>query len=1008
MLPVIYSASSTEFSSNGQGVLVDCISCEVTEERNGIFEMALTYPESGRHADKLVVDAIIKATAHIGDEGQLFRIYSIEKNLAGDISCQCQHISYQLSFIPCEPFEATNPSQAFTRLQQNMQVKDHRFTFYTDKTTNANFKIKVPTSTRSVLGGMEGSILDTFRGEYEFDNFNVRFLNNRGHDNNVILRYGKNITDITEDCDVAETYTGLRPYYYDEDELVELDTPDKCLWSENYMSFPYRRILVLDCTSEFEELTDKYGDRRSPTQAELMSYAKKYMSNHDFGDIKVSVDIDFEHLWDTPEYASVANLERVNLCDTVHVLFEPYDISVKSKVVKTVYNTLLDRYNSVTIGAARSNFASVLASVPERIDDMLADTSTRLERARQRATATLLGRNGGYKVETVNGEGHIIETLYMDSLDEATATKVWRWNINGLGYSPNGPGGPYTVAITKDGEIVADFITTGTLDADKVNVTNLSAESINVNAKMTLTQALENYDETLADYEDTLVTYETRIEANAQGLSSKVSLTNYNGVTIASLIEQSADSVKIQANHINLNGYTTVGDYFSIDSTTGKLTAKEATISGNITATSLTLQGNAKISSSKVDGLDIYIAADGKVHGTNPTGPNVTGIKVSSQGLLTASNAVIWGNIYAGGGTIAGWEISGKQLIKNTATTGGYTVGINAPADPTSSSRAFYVDDKTGSTTDSVFSVYYDGRLVAKKATIIGDITAKSLTLQGDTKVPASKVNGLSTVATSGSYDDLDDTPNLTVYIQKGGKIDKIGSTPAEGVTGFQVSAAGLLQASNAVIYGTIYASDGLIAGWDINTQDIRKVTTSTIDGDYYRAMMSSPPNPTSTSRAFAVQHASSASATTWTDDFYVNYGGKLYAKNAEIEGKITATEGNIGGCVIENGSISINGNKLVAGSVTGTQVANNTISKDHIIADTITANEINSSVFTSDKLKTGLANLSILETAIIRASQVQVTGAFMYTDSSRNTFTARWARLSGLASTAYVLTTDP
>lgn len=492
MLPVIYSASSSEFSSNGQGVLIDCLSCQVTEERNGIFEMELTYPSNGQHADKLLVDAIIKATAHKGDEGQLFRIYQIETDLNGDLKVLCQHISYQLSFIPCAPFTAANIGDALTAIRTNMQTQDDGFTFTTDKTTVANMNIKVPTSTKSVLGGMEGSLLDVYHGEYEFNNFVVKLWNARGADHNVILRYGKNITDISQESNIADTYTGIRPYYYDSDELVQLETSDKCVWCDNADSFPYKRALVLDCTADFNDLTDEYGDKRAPAPAELLSYANSYLSNHEFGVPKVTVKVEFEALWDTPEYAEIANLETVNLCDTVTVKFDELGISVKSKVIKTVYDSLLDRYVSLTVGSATANFTDSVAAMSEKTAVMIEESASRLEAAQQRATNTLLGVNGGYKVEKRNGNGQIIETLYMDTLDEGTATKIWRWNINGLGYSPNGPEGPYTLAITKDGGIVANFINTGTLDASTITVTNLYATSVQYDANTTLAQRLQS------------------------------------------------------------------------------------------------------------------------------------------------------------------------------------------------------------------------------------------------------------------------------------------------------------------------------------------------------------------------------------------------------------------------------------------------------------------------------------------------------------------------------------
>lgn len=1239
MLPVVYSGSSTEFSSNGQGVLIDCISCSVTEERNGIFEMELTYPEHGQHADKLVVDAIIKATAHRGDEGQLFRIYSIEKNLAGDITCQCQHISYQLSFIPCEPFTATRVSEALSGIRAHMQSQDDGFTFWTNKTTTANFKLKVPSSTKSVLGGMDGSILDTFRGEYEFDNKQVKLWNNRGQDRGVVLRYGKNITDIKQESNIAEVYTGFRPYYYDEEELVELATADKCVWCENAGSFPYQRVMVMDCTSEFEELVDSAGDKRAPTQAELLTYANKYLSDHDFGVPKVSVDVDFEALWDTPEYEDVANLEVVNLCDTVHVLFDAYDISVKSKVTRTVYDSLQERYSSITVGSISSTFSDAVASIPEKTSSMIAETSTRLELAQQRATATLLGRNGGFKVEKMNGDGQIIETLFMDTLNESTATKVWRWNINGLGYSPNGPGGPYTVAMTKDGEIVADFITTGTLDANEVDIVHLKAQNVLIDNSTTVAGKFGTVDTTLSSHN-------TRITANTNGLSSEVTnrkmatpavnllpstyyrelvsgktytavgitwtvnpdgsitangtatniaqfyLNNFtgnigpirldpakkyrlhgcpsggsnakwrlggkfykadqdpsdssggtyiadygsgvtipvdytyaviyslrieSGVTVNNLtwypmlevgdedhayasthngsyglvqdmttrFTQTAESITAVAtrttaiektgtgnllrnagtlkdwpknstcsttgiagsndaataivsghNYANFSAVSTVS-WRSIESPKGDLgipyelirnktitvswfcaSPDAASLNGTnsasknvlLVALSLHKAGNTartryatvKLFSSataepyklttawkrfsvtlnitddwfatwdnKSNGaadpgvrptdivfLQFYNyspyrayfccpqielgstatewapmpgensiakaeasiqlnadAIESKVSTTdyngdtiaskiNQTATTVTinaskinlngavtannNVKIGTDGKITAVNADITGKITATSGSFSGEITAAKGKIgKYTITSTYLYTGSGSTQAGIGGNQAFWAGAE--SSNSAPFRVSYGGALVATNATITGKITATALTLESGVTLAASKVSGLSKVATSGKYSDLSATPDLTIYIAKDGTI---GTTPASGKTGFKVSSAGLLTASNAVIYGTVYASGGKIAGWTIGSTSIYKNTT--IDGLTHQAYISAPATASAANSAFGV--SKTASDGTVTYPFLVQYNGKLTATNADIIGKITSSSGTIGG----------------------------------------------------------------------------------------------------------------
>ena len=464
MLPVLYSSSSSEFASNGLGVLVDCLKCEVTEERNGIFEMVFTYPASGQHADLIVPDAIVKATAHYGDEGQLFRIYEVTKTLDGNYEVYCQHISYQLSYIPCLPFNATDAPTAMSMIQSHMITDDafaQRFTFSTDKTTVANMSVEVPITTRSLLGGVEGSVLDVYGGEYEFDNFNVKLLAHRGQDRGVVLRYGKNISDISQEVNIENVYTHLLPFYNKDGVYVEV--PDTYIACETASQFPFKRIMILDCTSEFDLVDEETGEERAPTPQELLEYAQMYMSNRDFGKIDVSIDVDFENISDIIEYSDYANLEMVRLCDTVSVYFPPLDITATTNVIKTVWNALLDRYKELSLGKPKSNFTSVVASVTEKTTEKVDDLEKKTHETIDRVTRTFLGLNGGYKVEKTNGNGQIIETLYMDTLDESTATKVWRWNINGLAYSPNGINGPYTTAITKDGEIVSDFVSTGVL-----------------------------------------------------------------------------------------------------------------------------------------------------------------------------------------------------------------------------------------------------------------------------------------------------------------------------------------------------------------------------------------------------------------------------------------------------------------------------------------------------------------------------------------------------------------
>lgn len=482
MFPVIYSPTSSEFMSNGIGVLLDCSSCKVTEERNGIFEAEFTYPVNGQHADAIVVEAIVKATAHYGDDGQLFRIYKVEKNFNGELQVYCQHVSYQLSMIPCRPFSASNAVQAFSLIRNYMVADDNPFTFITDKDTTATFGLDVPYSTKMVLGGVEGSILDTYRGEYEFDNFIVILHSHRGSDRGVVLRYGKNLTDLRQDEDIAETFTGVYPYYKDnEGNYLELD--EKVIYCENADNFPYKRVETVDLTSEFDQRTDEYGDPVDtlPTKAELRAMAEKYMEDHDFGIPSVNLEISFEPIWDYDEYAGVSALETVNLCDTVKVFFPELNVTATAKVIKTVYDTLLDKYESLEIGSAKASFSDVVAKATQQdTEKQISASKSSLELSILRATEKITGAKGGYIYTETDADGNPKELYIMDNPNKDLAVKLWRWNLEGLAYSKTGIAGPYELAITADGEIVADFITTGTLDASLINVLHLNAASISV------------------------------------------------------------------------------------------------------------------------------------------------------------------------------------------------------------------------------------------------------------------------------------------------------------------------------------------------------------------------------------------------------------------------------------------------------------------------------------------------------------------------------------------------
>lgn len=474
MIPVLYPADATEFSDYGIGTLTETLSCQVTEERNGVFECVLKYPSSGYLFGEIKKERIIKAKPNDTKPPQAFRIYKITTPINGSITVYAQHISYDLSTIATMPFSAKSitPTQAMEQVFKNT-VSMHRFTFKTDYSSAKPFSVDAPKSVRACLGGEEGSILSLWGGEYEWDNFRIIHHQGRGTHTDVVIEYGKNLTKLDHETDNTDIYTELLPYAVktnenDEEEVLTL--PEQVL-PITKSELVTHKTLILDFTEKFE-------DGYPITVDTLRAKAKDYISSHPLGVETPTITVSFEPLWKQPEYAAV--LERVSLCDTVTIRHSILGITTKAKVIKTVYDTLSEKYTSISLGAAKGSLATKvgdLESTVEKAQKSVDRFPSLLNSAIKNATDKITGQTGGYVVLHSDSEtGQPYELLVMDAPDIADAVNIWRWNTGGLGFSKNGYNGPYETAITADGQIVADFITTGSLVANIIKAGVLSSQ----------------------------------------------------------------------------------------------------------------------------------------------------------------------------------------------------------------------------------------------------------------------------------------------------------------------------------------------------------------------------------------------------------------------------------------------------------------------------------------------------------------------------------------------------
>lgn len=464
MKPILFPSTATEFNTQGLGVLTDAISCTVNEERNGAFELTMQYPDTGVHFDEITDRCIIYAIPSPYRAPQPFRIYRITRPMNGIIMVYAQHITYDLSGVPLNPFTAINAPDALSKLSLNAAV-DSPFTFWTDKSTVASFAVSTPSSTRSVLGGSSGSILDVYGGEYEWDGFTVRLYGHRGYDNGVVISYGKNLTDIEQDRNISNVATGIYPYWTNaEGALVTCDP--KIVNAPG--TYDFTRVVPVDFSSDFET---------QPTPAQLQARAEKYVEDNKIGIPKTSITASFVQLEQFPEYEDLALLEKCDLCDTVTIRYPQLGVEAKAEIVKIETDVLLERYNSVEIGDVRTNIADTIVGQQQEIKQKPSETY--LREAVLALTETILGASGGaVRLLDTNSDG-MPDTLYIaDDPDPTKARKVWRFNHEGWGASKNGYNGPFSYGATLENGMVADFITAGTLNADLVNIVNLISDHV--------------------------------------------------------------------------------------------------------------------------------------------------------------------------------------------------------------------------------------------------------------------------------------------------------------------------------------------------------------------------------------------------------------------------------------------------------------------------------------------------------------------------------------------------
>lgn len=357
MIPVLFAETATEFTTQGIGALADAISCEATEERNGMYELEMEYPITGIHFEDIQYRAIICAIPSPYRTRQPFRIYKISRPLDGVVTIYAAHLSYDLNGIPVSPFNSTGIANTFGAIKSHMEI-DNNFSFIPGITNATSvLNLELPTACRTVLGGMQGSVLDIYGGEYEWDVWTIRLWAKRGANNGVTVRYGKNMTKLEAETNGENVVTGIYPYWSKDGVTVTCDP--KIIWADN---IGYQKSVPVDFSNDFDE---------QPTPAQLKARAEQYIEDNNIGTLPTSITVSFVQLSQMSGYEDIAALEECDLCDTVTVQYEALGVDLEAEIVSETTDVLQERYISMQVGTIRADVAQTIADTSNKVDKVI-------------------------------------------------------------------------------------------------------------------------------------------------------------------------------------------------------------------------------------------------------------------------------------------------------------------------------------------------------------------------------------------------------------------------------------------------------------------------------------------------------------------------------------------------------------------------------------------------------------------------------------------------------------
>lgn len=455
----LFEKDATSFERMGIAVLKP-VSCIVHEEKNGDFSLEMVVAED----DELCREERIVFAPTPKTETSLFCIYDVERQIGVEKRVKARHVFYDLLDNFLEDVRPTgNGAFALQRLLNETQYPSG-FTGTSDIETSATAYWEMKNPVEALIGTDENSFVNRWGGVADRDKFTVTMRKNGGRDNAVRIRYGKNLESCGLHCNYENIVTRIMPTGLKADGQTLLKLPEKYVDSEHLNDYNAPKVLRVHYSNI--KVGENEGDYKTETEAcaALRAAAKAEFENGaDLPEITGSISV--VDLRQTREYEAVKALETIYPFDTLEVEL-PADNGTMSLVSVNMqaydYDCTTERYTKITIGE-QNYVGDLVKTVLKKVSDTLSEEGiASLPDRVQKATELITTALGGYVVKREN------ELLIMDTKDPKTASRVWRWNLNGLGYSKTGYDGPYALAMTMDGQIDADFITVGTLSANLI------------------------------------------------------------------------------------------------------------------------------------------------------------------------------------------------------------------------------------------------------------------------------------------------------------------------------------------------------------------------------------------------------------------------------------------------------------------------------------------------------------------------------------------------------------